>query len=192
MIEVKKKPTYDYFVNVVRNNFKGMEITNLELDHLKQIFDKVSRDDLVQAYNYAQKHKSFNPVSTIIRELRKIKPSINDYIQQQNVTYNWQGKRVEHGTDWDKKFAESPPKKTSDKELADLHQWFVNYDAVTSPELNLHYVKIDDESDKFFKELQEECSPKIKQKTSTEPIKASKWYKSLYYSITGEHYQEES
>lgn len=158
MATVKHKPTFDEFIGYVRKQFQGMQITDEEVESLRAIFDDVSRDQLSQAFRYANNHGSFNPLSTIIRQLKLFQPSIADYQRQEGIrgaTYNYHGKWIEHGTNWEIKNAEARKnrKEMSKQELAKLHQWFVNYDWAMFPRENHHYVKIDDNSDKFFKSL---------------------------------------
>lgn len=149
------KPKFDEFLGYVRFYFNGMEITDAEIESLRKIYDDVTRDDLARALKFARSNASFNPLSTIIRQLKMFKPSLLDINRQQNVTYNFQGKKIEKGTDWAKKIQEAKEnrKEVSRKQLAALKQWFINFDWAIFPNEDHHYVKIDDNSDNFFKSL---------------------------------------
>lgn len=189
------KPDFDQFITIIREHFPDAQITEGEVNNLRKPFSKASLSDLRSAYAVAK--GSMQPLSVIYRQLLTRKPSFDELFNQEDRIkgrrYNYAGKTIEHGTDWDKKAQEMPKPRVTQKELVDLHQWLVNYDLavglIDSDEQH-HYKKIDDESDAFFKELHRQygdSKTSQKKKTHFSEEENKKYDAQIFYPITGTH-----
>lgn len=189
------KPDFDQFITIIKEHFPDAQITDGEINNLRKPFSKASLSDLRSAYAVAR--GSMQPLSVIYRQLLTRKPSFDELFNQEDRIkgrrYNYAGKTVEHGTDWDKKAQEAPKPKVTQKELEGLHQWFVNFDlaiGLINSDERYQYKKLDDKSDTFFKELYRQygnskTSQNNKPHFSEEENK--KYDKQFFYPLTGTH-----
>lgn len=94
----KSKPTFDEFIQAIKENFPpDAQITNAGIDNLKEVFDKSTREQLIEAYRYAQKYSPLTPLSGIYKQLGGdgvYRPTFNERFHTSD------GRRVEKGTDW--------------------------------------------------------------------------------------------
>lgn len=174
----KLKPTFEEFIQAVKQNFPPeAQITNVEINNLKEVFNKATREQLVEAYRYAQKFAPLTPLTEIYNQLGGdgiYRPTFKERFHTAD------GRRVEKGTDWkaaeERYYAEKDAKckeydaihgagafdKAEEAECKKLHQWFVD---------------LENKTDQRIAQMQE-----AKTNYSKEDIE---WYGKLVKGVTG-------
>lgn len=152
----KEKPTFDEFVQAVKDNFpKDAQITLTQINNLKKVWDGATREQLVEAYRYAQKYSPLTPLVTIYNQIGGdgiYRPSFNE-------KYHIPGKKVENGTDWDAKEEQFWESKQAEGQSYDRQHGrgaWGKKENIEKQKLHNFFVKIETESDKKARSSKEQ------------------------------------
>lgn len=110
---IKEKPSFDEFVQAVKDNFpKDAQITLTQIDNLKSIWDRTTRDQLIEAYRYAYKYSPLTPLSTIYRQLGGdgiYRPTFSEQY------HTGDGRKIESGTGWQDIYAQMDDERANER-----------------------------------------------------------------------------
>lgn len=138
-----------YFKSVIPN----CSITHDEIELFKPVYEQSSMKQLNRVFHQAIRQNAMQPVSYMTRQLQITRPSSDPFNAPKSRTHDWQGRTIEQGTDWQKKYEEIDRQnaikrqsydakhgagsydRNMKKYRADLHRYFVGLcDKKTSSE----------------------------------------------------------
>lgn len=153
MVVAKIKPSFDQFVQAVKANFPPeAQITHADEDNLREVFDSATREQLAEAYRYAQKYSPLTPLSTIYRQLGGdgiYRPTFNEQY------HTGDGRRVENGTDWQAIYARMDAERANRRAEYDQTHGagaFDRAEAEKQKELHNYFIQIEAEPPKLGKD----------------------------------------
>lgn len=98
------KPTIESLIPYLKKQIPGCSISMSEVDQLKSIYDRCSVKDIRRVFYGAIKHKAIQPFSYMFRQLQIIKPETPfDSTKLNSQRFNYRGRRIDSGTNWDAK-----------------------------------------------------------------------------------------
>ena len=117
-MQASEKPSIESMVAFFKAKIQGCYVGEAEIEELRTIYPNVSYKDIRRVFYEAVNKNAMQPVSYMTRRLRVLKPEGDPFNLQVN-SYSNNGKRVEKGVDWQKKYAEIRAKRAQEEQQYD-------------------------------------------------------------------------